>query len=56
MRKARKILIWGGAGAATIACLAAGLLLLLPRFIDMDAIGRNALATLETRYNIRSER
>ncbi|MFZ2445628.1 MAG: AsmA-like C-terminal domain-containing protein [Syntrophobacteraceae bacterium] len=55
MRKAKKILIWGGAAAVVIACLAAGLLL-LPRLIDMDAVGRKALATLETRYNIHSER
>lgn len=52
MRKAKKILVWGVAGAAILACLAAGLLLALPRLVDMDAIGRNALATLQARYDI----
>ncbi len=35
--------------------LLAGALLLLPRLLDMDAIGRNVLATLESRYHIHSE-
>ncbi len=52
MSKSRKMLVWGGAGAAILACLAVGFLLALPGLIDMDAIGRNALATLRARYDV----
>lgn len=38
-----------------LVALIIGTLLLLPGLVDMDAIGRNALATLETRYHIHSE-
>ncbi|MEN6437149.1 MAG: AsmA-like C-terminal domain-containing protein [Syntrophobacter sp.] len=55
MRKVKKILIWGGAVAAVLVSLLAGALLLLPDLLDMDAIGRNALATLEARYHIHSD-
>lgn len=55
MHKATKILIRAGIGAAVLMALIIGTLLLLPRLLDMDAIGRNALATLESRYHIHSE-
>jgi len=52
LSKSRKILVWGGAGAVLLACLAVGFLLALPGLVDMDAIGRNALATLHARYDL----
>lgn len=56
MRKAGKILIRITAGIGVVFVLLAVLVLLLPRFLDMDSIGREAAKTLESKYHIRTER
>ena len=56
MRKAGKFLIRGAAGIAVIFVILAAVALLLPRFVDMDSIGRDAARLIESRYHIRSDR
>ncbi len=56
MRIAGKKLVLVGAVAGVVVCLLAVLALLLPRLVDMDEIGRSALASLQSRYDIRYER
>jgi hypothetical protein len=56
MRKVWKILIWGAAGIGVIFLLLVTLALLLPRFVNMDSLGRDAARALESNYRIHSER
>ena len=56
MPRSRKILIWTGAIAGCMVVLALALALILPQVLNMNAIGRNVAAELETRYHVHSDR